>query len=197
MPLKKTLCTYLFIGICAVLLAPSVATAAITLAIKKSATDAPFIITVESQEWMQAVNPTQFTDKDSVSFGGKFQSGASDGYGTDFSWLIDPTSNVIDVVEISYVTTGGITTITGHFKSFSMGALPNGVKGAVAQASLVDITPNFYSLSGDAYTHAALPGGLTVDVQTPIQSVPEPEEYAMMLLGFAMVGHQIKRKQRL
>ena len=26
--------------------------------------------------------------------------------------------------------------------------------------------------------------------------VPEPEEYAMMLLGFGMVGYQIKRKQK-
>jgi hypothetical protein len=197
MQLKKTICAYLFIGIYAVLLAPSVATAAVTLAIKKSATDAPFIITVESQEWLQAVNPSQFTDKDSVTFGGKYRSGAADGYGTDFSWLIDPASNVFDVVEISYVTSGGITTITGHFKSFSRGALPSGVKRAVAQASLVDITPNFYSLSGDTYTQAVLPGGLSVGLENPVPSIPEPEEYAMMLLGFAMVGHQIKRKQRL
>jgi hypothetical protein len=187
MPLKKTICAYLFIGIYAALLAPSVATAAVTLAIKQSATNAPFILTFESQEWLQAVNPTQFFDKDSVSFSGAYRSGASDGYGTDFSWLIDPTSNVIDVVEISYVTSGGITTITGHFKSFSTGALPNGVKGAVAQAAL----------SGNTYRQTVLPGGLSAGVQTPVQSIPEPEEYAMMLLGFGMVGHQIKRKQRL
>ena len=29
-----------------------------------------------------------------------------------------------------------------------------------------------------------------------VNAVPEPEEYAMMLLGFGMVGYQIKRKQR-
>jgi hypothetical protein len=32
--------------------------------------------------------------------------------------------------------------------------------------------------------------------QTITAAVPEPEEYAMMLLGFAMVGYQIKRKQK-
>ena len=26
--------------------------------------------------------------------------------------------------------------------------------------------------------------------------VPEPEEYGMLLLGFGLVGYQIKRKQR-
>jgi len=29
-----------------------------------------------------------------------------------------------------------------------------------------------------------------------VAAVPEPEEYAMMLLGFGMVGYQIKRKQK-
>ena len=29
-----------------------------------------------------------------------------------------------------------------------------------------------------------------------IQAVPEPEEYAMMLLGFGLVGYQLKRKQK-
>lgn len=31
---------------------------------------------------------------------------------------------------------------------------------------------------------------------TPITSLPEPEEWAMMLLGFGMIGYQVKRKQR-
>ncbi len=30
-----------------------------------------------------------------------------------------------------------------------------------------------------------------------IQAVPEPEEYAMMLLGFGLVGYQLKRKQKM
>ena len=29
-----------------------------------------------------------------------------------------------------------------------------------------------------------------------VAAVPEPEEYGMMLLGFGMVGYQIKRKQK-
>ena len=38
-------------------------------------------------------------------------------------------------------------------------------------------------------------GNTSIDNVT-VTAVPEPEEYAMMLLGFGMVGHQIKRKQR-
>ena len=33
-------------------------------------------------------------------------------------------------------------------------------------------------------------------ISLTVAAVPEPEEYAMMLLGFGMVGYQIKRKQK-
>jgi hypothetical protein len=42
--------------------------------------------------------------------------------------------------------------------------------------------------SGDSNVWAVVPGD--------VAAVPEPEEYGMLLLGFGLVGYQIKRKQR-
>ena len=50
--------------------------------------------------------------------------------------------------------------------------------------------------TGKAYLniHSTLyPGG---EIRGFLAPVPEPEEWAMMLLGFGLVGYQIKRKQR-
>ncbi len=50
--------------------------------------------------------------------------------------------------------------------------------------------------TGKAYFNIhsiAYPGG---EIRGFLAPVPEPEEWAMMLLGFGLVGYQIKRKQR-
>lgn len=39
--------------------------------------------------------------------------------------------------------------------------------------------------------------GYFMGVNLTVAAVPEPEEWAMMLLGFGLVGFQVKRKQRL
>jgi hypothetical protein len=49
-------------------------------------------------------------------------------------------------------------------------------------------------------TGHSLAGGGTMGAfpySETIHAVPEPEEYAMMLVGFGLVGYQIKRKQKL
>lgn len=189
-------------GLCvaasAVALAPADANAAVTLSIKQSEAGAPFTVNVDYQGWL-ATDLVKFDDENSVTFGGKYQTGGPDGSGTEFAWMVDPKSQgVLNMVEIHYVTQGGVTTITGRFESFGVkagGALPNGVTGAVDQHSLVNITDNFYTQSGGVYTPVSLPGGLTINVEPIASAIPEPEEYAMLLLGFGMVGYQIKRKR--
>jgi hypothetical protein len=63
---------------------------------------------------------------------------------------------------------------------------------------IVDSDPGTWSYSTTDYNH--LPGdGPNWQPYTgfsAVLAVPEPEEYAMMLLGFGMVGWQVKRKQR-
>lgn len=182
----------------AVALAPADANAAVTISIKQSEAGAPFTVNIDYQGWL-ATDLVKFDDKDSVTFGGKYQTGGPDGSGTEFAWMVDPKSQgVLDMVEIHYVTQGGVTTVTGRFESFGAkagGALPNGVTGVVGQPALVNITDNFYTQSGGVYTPVALPGGLTINVEPIASSIPEPEEYAMLLLGFGMVGYQVKRKR--
>lgn len=198
MNVKTAIQACLCVAASAVALAPAGANAAVALSIQQSEAGVPFTVNVDYQGWL-ATNPVQFDDKDSVSFGGKYQTGGPDGFGTEFAWMVDPkTQGVLDMVEIHYVTQGGVTTITGRFESFGAkagGALPNGVTGAVVQPSLVNITDSFYAQSGGVYTPVALPGGLTVNVQPLAPAVPEPEAYAMLLLGFGMVGYQVKRKR--
>jgi hypothetical protein len=69
----------------------------------------------------------------------------------------------------------------GTFASNLDIALPNGIAGQFVKVQLNGQNP--LSLA-------------EVQVYGNAAPVPEPEEWAMMLLGFGMVGWQIKRKQR-
>jgi hypothetical protein len=72
-------------------------------------------------------------------------------------------------------------------------AFINGKGGTVASAETAFAAG---LATGNAYLniHSTLfPGG---EIRGFLAPVPEPEEWAMMLLGFGIVGYQIKRKQR-
>ena len=66
-------------------------------------------------------------------------------------------------------------------------------------ASYLDISRVQFTGTTFSYDFGSLPivhdGFIKLDITT-VPSVPEPEEYMMMLLGFGMVGWQVRRKQR-
>jgi hypothetical protein len=105
----------------------------------------------------------------------------------------------------------GITTVTGSRSgSFTDGANnPFGTTGLKYLGSVLNSSGQS-SITYDLVTNIAVNQHLTliiggahgtagnylVSISENTAPVPEPEEYAMMLLGFAMVGYQIQRKQK-
>ena len=187
----------------AILFEPSHVVAAsltsVKLFIQPSEPVTPFAVSIQYQGWL-TTDTIKFDDKDAVSFGGQYVSGAPNGSGTEIAWMIDPKSQgVLDVVEIRYVTVGGVTTIMGRFESFgakaSEGTLPSGVTGVAEQPALVNISDSFYEQSGGVYTPVALPPGLSVVIQPPppsglptLTSVPTPIPSAIWLVGSGLIS---------
>jgi hypothetical protein len=105
----------------------------------------------------------------------------------------------------------GVTTVTGvRTGSFTDGANnPFGTTGLKYLGSVLNSSGKS-SITYDLITNIAVNQHLTlliggahgtagnylVSISENTAPVPEPEEYAMMLLGFGMVGYQIKRKQK-
>ena len=161
---------------------------------------APFAFIVNQTGWLK-FEPQYESSKDTLLFAGKYQSDGPKAKGTVYAWLVDPKAPnaVSDKLTLTYETSDkGITEITdGSFKSDSgganLGALPKGL-GVLEKSTPVSIS-TFYKLSGGNYVATSLPGNLSISVQSSVAAVPEPEEWAMMLVGAGLVSFQVRRKQ--
>ncbi len=213
MKMIKTTQAALFFAISAALLAPTVANATVvttTLTIKENEVSktagtgdgkAPFAFIVNQTGWLKFEPQQEGSSKDALLFAGKYQSGGPVAKGTVYAWLVDPKTpnSVSDKLTLTYETSDkGITEITdGSFKSDSgganLGVLPVGL-GVLEKSTPVSIS-TFYKLVGSNYVATSLPGNLAISVQSSVAAVPEPEEWAMMLVGAGLVGFQVKRKQ--
>ena len=210
MKLNQFVQASLFVAVSA-MLAPTMANATVTtsLTIKENEASkttgtgdgkAPFAFIVNQTGWLKFEPQQEGSSKDTLLFAGKYQSGGPKAKGTVYAWLVDPKAPnaVSDKLTLTYETSDkGITEITdGSFKSDSgganLGALPVGL-GVLEKSTPVSIS-TFYKLSGGNYVATSLPGNLSISVQSSA-AVPEPEEWAMMLVGAGLVSFQVRRKQ--
>ena len=211
MKLNQFVQASLFVAVSA-MLAPTMANATVTtsLTIKENEASkttgtgdgkAPFAFIVNQTGWLKFEPQQESSSKDTLLFAGKYQSGGPVAKGTVYAWLVDPKAPnaVSDKLTLTYETSDkGITEITdGSFKSDSgganLGALPVGL-GVLEKSTPVSIS-TFYKLSGGNYVATSLPGNLSISVQSSVAAVPEPEEWAMMLVGAGLVSFQVRRKQ--
>ncbi len=93
----------------------------------------------------------------------------------------------------------GSASVTATANSVS-NSTANNNNATVANVLLGQFDPNLGVLTGanlslNSSRIQALSGSGAKSMG-PGRTVPEPEEYAMMLLGFGMVGFQVKRKQQ-
>jgi hypothetical protein len=220
MKIINTVQSALLIGMGAVLLIPTVATArpspaTVTLSIKESPekpsnTDkedgnATLFFEIAKSGWKTFQSGVD-SEKDRLNFDGTYVSGATKAEsGIVYAWLVDPKepSVVSEKLTIKYETSDeGLTQVEGSFQpnkgSKNLGALPEGVGVFELPSKSVDIA-KFYN---GKYKEAALPGRLSISVQSSanappsITAVEKPAEYAIVLLGLGMVGYQVRRKQR-
>ena len=142
-------------------------------------------------------------------------SGASDLYNFQFDLGFDPTVlSANSIVEGGFLAQGGPTlyidgtidntggTISNTANSLQSAISGVGGDGVLATASFTAIAAGH---SGISLFNTILQDSNLTDVAidytqngsvTVTAAVPEPEEYGMMLLGFGLIGYQLKRKQR-
>ena len=252
-----------FVGVSAFLMVPADAHASFTIKRNPLDANAPFGITSDFSGWL-ATDPIPLNaDKDTTAFSGTYVSNGPDGTGTSFAWIVDPTrpGSPSSQVKVRYITSHGVTTYTGLFKSHGPESTPsktpdgpkdvgggpikdnpvNPILNGVLPISPVPAPPpvvqsinppspepgmvvpstgptlgsstsagvntssagsssgSVTTLTGGSGTGGTIigigssSGGGTVHVNPP--AVPEPEEYVMMLVGAALVGYRVRRKQ--
>lgn len=83
--------------------------------------------------------------------------------------------------------------LQGDSKSFA--ALLNTSAVGLFNAQYV-LNLSDFNVGGNAASNTLNHYQLTLNLTGNVAAVPEPEEYAMLLLGFGMVGFQVRRKQQ-
>ena len=100
------------------------------------------------------------------------------------------------VSAVSLVPATATADVTLSIKASEMSKMTDAVDGKATFAFVAD-------KGGLQTVHAEhdnlkdrLPGNLGVSVPSSDETVPEPDEYAMMLVGAGLVGFQVRRKQK-
>ncbi len=98
------------------------------------------------------------------------------------------------------VATTAIGDEFGFVGAFAQLILPlNYVSGTSLSGKLTFANATFASLglSNGTYTYANARDRVTVSIGNPTPAVPEPATWAMMILGFGVVGYSLRRKTML
>ncbi len=117
-----------FAGVVSFLLAPTSAYADAGFTVKRNPFDAkaPFGITSDFSGWL-ATDPIPLNaDQDTTAFSGSYLSNGPDGAGTSYAWIVDPNrpGSASSQVKIRYITSHGVTTYSGLFKSHGPESTP-------------------------------------------------------------------------
>ena len=97
---------------------------------------------------------------------------------------------------VSAVSLAPATATAAITQSIKASEMSNAVDGKAPFAFVADNVGLQTVRAEYGHLNDRLPGNPGVSVQSSDETVPEPDEYAMMLVGAGLVGFQVRRKQR-